>query len=600
MPIKLVSQPVGARRGAPDATPEKCYEGDGILVNSEEWNSWRYPEDLDRVINWLEKRGFGKRKIQYKLRDWCISRQRYWGPPIPMIYCPHCAAEGKSWFTTEEAKKSWGNSKSQAPNSKQIPNPKFKNNIENCKLKIENSPPAGGAGWYPVPEDQLPVLLPDTDDYLPGEAGGKPPLARLANFVKVKCPYCGREAQRETDVSDTFLDSSWYFLAYPNTDTEEYKGVIAIRQLAEKQSNEIATSSRSNVGTPRNDKTIAPFNPQITKKWLPVDQYTGGAEHSVLHLLYSRFITMALHDLGYLHFEEPFSRFYAHGLIIKDGAKMSKSRGNVVNPDEYIEKFGADALRAYLMFLGPFNVGGDFRDTGMVGMYKFLGKVYKLCQGKFQVPSSKFQVAEFSSKEEAFWVNKTIKKVGEDIGKFKYNTAIAAIMEFVNFLVGVTRGLSASVGADQGVRPPTGAVPVPSPKALKTLILLLAPFAPHLAEELWQVASNQQPATSGNKDWQRATGNGQQFKSVHQQPWPKYDPELIKQEKITIVVQVNGKVRDKIIVGATGRSPSVSANNKNEIVELAKQSQKVSKYLKGKQIKKAIFVPGKLVNFVVK
>ncbi len=483
-----------------------CYEGPGVLINSQEWNGWRYPEDLTKVIDWLEKKGMGKRAIQYKLRDWCVSRQRYWGPPIPMIFCRRCAQAGRSWYTSKEGEA-------------------FRSKIKNKfkKLLVEN------AGWYPVPETELPLLLPDTDDYLPGEAEGKPPLARLPEFVKTRCPACGGPAERETDVSDTFLDSSWYFLAYPNIGTAEWQG---------------KRSSKTN--------NLCPFNPELMRKWLPVDQYTGGAEHAVLHLLYSRFITMVLHDLGYLEFEEPFPHFYAHGLIIKEGAKMSKSRGNVINPDFYIAKFGADTLRMYLMFLGPFSEGGDFRDTGMGGMFKFLRRVWRLFQSSTKTMKLK---TEFSNPQEAYWVHKTLKKVGEDIQKFKYNTAIAAIMELVNFLE-KEREISL--------------------KAKRILNLMLAPFVPYLAEEL-----NAQ-----------LSGFRANFISIHQQSWPQYDPRLIKEEEVIIVVQVNGKVREKLKV------PKAKATLKEEIERLAKNSERIKKFLAGRPIRRTIFVPGRLFNFV--
>ncbi len=498
---------------------DNCYEGDGILVNSGSWTGWKYPRDIKKIIDWLEKRKIGKKSVQYKLRDWCISRQRYWGPPIPMIFCPHCASQGKNWYDTKEAKEYLAKIKSQ--------NLKVKN--KNSKFKIENSSSAGGAGWYPVSEEQLPVLLPDTDDYLPDEAGGKPPLARIESFVETTCPVCGKSARRETDVSDTFLDSSWYFLAYPNTVSEEYeKG------------------------------TQSPFNKFLTKKWLPVSQYTGGAEHSVLHLLYSRFITMALHDLGYLDFEEPFPKFYAHGLIIKDGAKMSKSRGNIVNPDEYIEKYGADSLRAYLMFLGPFWAGGDFRDTGMIGMYRFVKKLYQLA-----IRSARNQRIDLSDRLNRE-LNKTVKKIGEDYPKFKFNTAIASLMSFCKVWQEEMENSNIEVS--------------------KTIALLIAPLMPYLAEEIWSIAS----------DKQKALNNKQEILSVHLQSWPKYDPHLVKDEQATIIIQVNGKIRDKIIVGLGQNAP-----DKKEIIKMVNKSEKVKKYLQGKSIRKTIYVPGKLVNLVV-
>jgi len=444
---------------------EQVQEEEGTIINSGFLNGLEIHKATVKIMDYLEEKGWGKRQIAYKLRDWCISRQRYWGPPIPMIYCPD-------------------------------------------------------HNWQPVEEKNLPVLLPDTNDYLPADAGGRSPLARIPAFVNTKCPLCGKPAVRETDVSDTFLDSSWYFLRYPST-----------------------RSARSGQ---------VPFDPEITKKWLPVSQYTGGAEHSVLHLLYSRFVTMALHDMGYLEFEEPFPHFYSHGLIIKDGAKMSKSRGNIVNPDTYIAKFGADALRAYLMFLGPFSQGGDFRDSGMIGMYKFLKRVYNLSLKS--ITNNKKMGHNLQR-----LLHQTIKKVGQDYSNFKYNTAISALMILVN---------SWQDNLEEA-----------SLELVKTVSLIMAPLTPHLAEELWSHFAK--------------ASRDKQLSSVHQQTWPKFDPKLITEDQITIVIQVNGKIRDKLIVGAHHDAPA-----KEEIITLAQKSERVLKFLAGKKVRKAIFIPGKLVNLV--
>jgi len=506
--LPIISVIVGAQRDVSDDSSEKSYDGPGTLINSGPWNGWKYPENLEKVIKFLADKKIGQKIIQYKIRDWCISRQRYWGPPIPMINCPKC-------------------------------------------------------DWQAVAEKDLPVLLPDTDDYLPGEAGGKAPLSRIPEFVKTTCPNCGGPAERETDVSDTFLDSSWYFLAYPNTGTKEFGGVIASESCHCEERSDVAIPRES--GNPRrdcfapmaigarNDK-ISPFNPKLTKKWLPVTQYTGGAEHSVLHLLYSRFVTMALHDMGHLEFSEPFPHFFSHGMIIKDGAKMSKSRGNIVNPDQYIAKFGTDSLRMYLMFLGPYSSGGDFRDSGMIGMYKFLNRVYQLGLKSAKNKNTK------PDKELVRLLHKTIKKMKHDIGSFKYNTAISSLMILVNSWQENLKSANAEI--------------------VKIVSLLLAPLAPYLAEELWQLfvgAQRDVPASS-----------------VHTQPWPKFDPKLIVDDKITIVIQVNGKIRDKIIVGAHHDAPA-----KGAIIKSAQNSEKIKKFLENKTIRKTIFVSGKLINFVV-
>jgi leucyl-tRNA synthetase len=453
----------------------------------------------------IEKNGWGKRATVYHLRDWLISRQRYWGPPIPLVFCPSCAAKKRSYFKGQTFK---GLHKDQSD--------------------------WDAAGWWPVNEKDLPVLLPELADWKP-EGTGKGPLANHPEFYKVKCPHCGAEAVRETDVSDTFLDSSWYFLRYPSVPT--VRGVAAIsRQLP----------------------VDLPWDPEITKKWLPVDLYFGGAEHSVLHLMYARFVTMALYDLGFLDFEEPFPRFFAHGLMIKDGAKMSKSRGNVVNPDSYIEKYGADTLRLYLMFMGPMDGYPDFRDEGIEGMGRFVNRLWRLFNQKHAVRGVAAQhlgSGRINSSEEDvinIKLHQTIKKVTEDIENFRYNTAISAIMEYVNVLTEYR---------------------VSGIKYLKPLALLVAPFAPHLAEEVWVEVL------------------GQPF-SVHTSAWPKYNPKLIQEEKTTVAVQVNGKLRGTLQVR------SEQSGDKNEIIKKAKTCPQIAKWIT-KDPKKTVFVPGKLINFVV-
>jgi leucyl-tRNA synthetase len=362
-------------------------------------------------------------------------------------------------------------------------------------------------GWVPVPEKDLPVLLPSISDYKP-EGTGRGPLGNHKEFFEVKCPKCGSMAKRETDVMDTFVDSSWYFLRYPSVGENK-----------------------------------SAFDPEITKKWLPVDLYFGGAEHSVLHLMYSRFVTMVLHDLKYLDFDEPFPKFFAHGLMIKDGAKMSKSRGNVVNPDEYVEKFGADALRLYLAFMGPMDSSPDFRDSGIEGASRFLGKVWRLATQK---PNEK------DSPETLSKLHQTMKKVTNDIGEYKFNTAISALMELVNVM---------NENKVSGI------------KYLEALTLLLAPFAPHMSEEIWVEIL------------------GRPF-SVHKANWPKYDDSKITSDIVTIIVQVNGKTRTTLNV------KSEKSGDEKEITSLAKGDPGVSKWLAENSIKKVIFIPGKLVNFV--
>jgi len=478
-----------------DVKMTEAFSGQGTIIGSEGWNGFHVPEDISKVIDDLESKGLGTKKVNYHLRDWLISRQRYWGPPIPMVFCQDCA--------------------------------------DNSKGEREEMP-----GWYSEKEENLPVKLPDVKDWKP-MGTGKAPLANHPEFYETTCPSCGAKAVRETDVSDTFLDSSWYFLRYPNTDIQ----------------NEA-------------------FDTERVRKWLPVNMYIGGAEHSVLHLLYSRFVTMVLKDLNFIDFEEPFSRFYAHGLIIKDGAKMSKSKGNVVVPDEYISKYGADSLRTYLMFLGPYSDGGDFRDSGIEGIYKYLKRVWKLL--------SRNEPGDLND-ERAQAMHKTIKKVTEDISNLRYNTAIASLMEWYNFLNTQVRSKNQELSREEK----------------EVYLKLLSPFAPHLTEELWQIsrgpAASQSHSTSSAEltgaQWEPSFRVTPDFKSIHLESWPEYDESKISNSKLIIVVQVNGKRRGEIAV----------ENSELRIQNVVEQKARelVVKYLEGKDIKKIIYVPGKIINFVV-
>ena len=465
---------------------EQVQEEEGKIINSEFIDGMSVGAAMEKIMDYLEEKEWGKRKTSYHLRDWLISRQRYWGPPIPMIYCKKCADEDKG-------------ERSEMP------------------------------GWYAVDEKDLPVELPFVKDYRP-KGTGISPLATIKDFYEVDCPACGGKAKRETDVSDTFLDSSWYFLRYPS------------------------------VGAKSSGEKI--IDPEITKKWLPVNMYIGGAEHSVLHLLYSRWVTMVFKDMGLIDFEEPYDRFYAHGMIIKDGAKMSKSRGNIVIPDEYIKKFGADAFRTYLMFLGPYDAGGDFRDTGIEGMRRFIERVWDL----FENHKDFVLVDKKDSEELLTKMHQTIKKVTNDIEALRYNTAISAIMEFVNLLRDkVGQESNKTEGESQGTE---------WNEALKVLALLLAPFAPHITEEAW--------VNKLDQDF-----------SIHTSAWPKFDPSLTKETRSTMVLQVNGKIRSTMSVGPD------EAKNKEEMIEKANKNESIQMWLKGKTIKNTIFVPGKLINFVI-
>jgi leucyl-tRNA synthetase len=482
---------------------KEAYTGSGIMTeNTAEFEGMSDIEARKAVAEYSVKMGHAKKTTNYHLRDWLISRQRYWGPPIPMIYCENCAKEGKGY-------KQNGNGI--------VP------------------------GWYPVPEKDLPVLLPETDDFLP-DGSGKAPLSRLESFVNCQCPSCGANAKRETDVSDTFLDSSWYFLRYPN-----------VVQVKHSKSDQPAGGLNKNEQLPWDDK--------IMKKWLPVNQYCGGAEHSVLHLMYSRFITMALHDLGYIDFEEPFPNFYAHGLIIKDGAKMSKSKGNVVNPDEYIDRYGADVFRMYLSFIGPYSDGGDFRDSGIAGMERFVKRVIRLIDDK----QSKGIKSDKDKKELESRINIMIKRVTEGIERFKYNTAIASMMEFINYLdkIEIDEGDNGGDSSDLKL-------------AIDTLVLLMAPFTPYFSEEIWQEMKN----------------SDSEFISVHDESWPIFDEGKIVFDKVIIVVQINGKVRVKVEVEGARKE------DKNYVINEVMRNEKVKKYIEGRTIKKEIFIPGRLVSLV--
>ncbi len=456
--------------------PEYVFTGQGILGNSGEFNGMESEDAKVKIVESVN----GEMKVQYHLRDWLISRQRYWGPPIPMVYCSNCAEKGVTWF---------------------------------AKHDQENPSDWNAAGWFPVETNNLPVELPYIEDFKP-LGTGKAPLANHPEFYETTCPVCGGAATRETDVSDTFLDSAWYFLRYPSSDIES-----------------------------------VPFDIDITKKWLPVDIYIGGAEHSVLHLLYARFITMALADLKLVDFEEPFSKFFAHGLIIKDGAKMSKSKGNVVVPDEYIAKYGADTLRMYLMFLGPFNQGGDFRDTGIEGMHRFVKRVWNFLHT--------VDFADREDKEVTKALHKTIKAVTEDLGSLSYNTAIARLMEFYNLV-----SKQESITKDTAI----------------AYIKLFAPFAPYLAEEMYQSLTD-----NAGKDLVK--------NSVHISAWPEYKEEYLQEEVVTVTIQVNGKRRGEMQVD------TANIANREQVEEQAYQilADRVDK----EKVKKAIYVPGKIINFVV-
>jgi len=425
------------------------------IVNSGRFDGMPVEEGKKAIVSMLQERAAARPIVNYRLHDWCISRQRYWGPPIPIIYCDKC-------------------------------------------------------GPVPVPEKDLPVILPYVEDFKPDDSGVSP-LARHEDWYRVPCPQCDGMGRRETDVSDTFLDSAWYFLRYPSVGHDD-----------------------------------VPFDPDITKKWLPVTSYIGGNEHAVLHLLYSRFVTMVLNEAGYLDFDEPYVRFRAHGLIIRNGAKMSKSRGNVVIPDEYIEKWGADAFRTYLMFLGPFEEGGDFRDASVSGVKRFLDRLWSSLIAAIESGNG----GGADSIDVRRKLHQTIRKVGDDIPRLSYNTAIAAMMEYMNTL-------------RRGER-------TPSRTEVEPLVQLVAPFAPHIAEELWEKLGH-----SG---------------SVFDAGWPAYDPTLVEEERVELAVQVNGKLRGRLTVPK-------EISQEGALAE-AMAEKSIAKFVIGEP-KKVVFVPGRLLNIVV-
>ncbi|CAN5565969.1 leucine--tRNA ligase [soil metagenome] len=441
----------------PEDFEGEAYVGEGPAINSDFLDGLEIEAAKSRMVEYLEEQDKGWAAVTYRLHDWLISRQRYWGTPIPIVYCDDC-------------------------------------------------------GTVPVPEEDLPVLLPEDAEFTPT---GESPLKLDEDFRYTECPQCGGRAERETDTMDTFMDSSWYQYRYLSPHYDE-----------------------------------GPFDPERGEKWLPVDQYTGGIEHAVMHLLYTRFFTKVMRDLGLVDFDEPMKKLFNQGIILgEDAEKMSKSRGNVVNPQEFVDRYGSDALRCFLMFIGPWNQGGPWDGRGIEGVSRFLRRALSL------VAEGDATGAEADPGELDRRTNQMVKKVTEDLEAFRFNTAVAALMEQTNYLLGI-KGRVDEEAWDE---------------ALRKFALVLAPFAPHHAEEIW-------------------AGLGETY-SVHEQEWPGYDESLIKTEEITLVIQVNGKLRDRIEAPADITEETAK--------ELALSSEKVRPHVEGKEIRKAVYVPGRLVNIVV-
>ncbi len=454
LPIKQV---VSAEKKSKDTVTDilQAYSGDGVLINSKHFDGLSVAEGKKAICDWLKTKDMASVHVGYRLHDWCISRQRYWGPPIPIIHCDEC-------------------------------------------------------GPVAVPEESLPIILPRIENFKPDDSGVSP-LARLEEWYLADCPECGKTARRETDVSDTFLDSSWYFLRYPSTDSED-----------------------------------VPFDSTITRKWLPVNCYIGGNEHAVLHLLYSRFITMALYDIGHIDFQEPFVRFRAHGLIIREGSKMSKSKGNVIIPDQIIEKYGADTFRTYLMFLGPFDEGGDYQDDGIQGPHGFLHRVWETAMLSLQNDKQ-----EKDSNVERK-LHQTIQQVTDQIPELRYNTSIAALMEYLNVVRSKGR--------------------TPQRCEIEPLVVMIAPFAPHLAEEIWESFGHSESLFSGVN-------------------WPEYSADKARADTVEMAIQINGKLRATITVQAE--------MDQEELEKLSRAEKNISRYLEMGTVKRVIYVPNRLINFVL-
>ncbi len=466
LPIRRVVEP--ADGSVDEDGPYSAHTENEVLVNSDRFTGMSAVEAKDAIIDWLDHEGRGHRSINYRLRDWLLSRQRYWGAPIPILYCDTC-------------------------------------------------------GMVPVPEDQLPVVLPDIEDYLPQ---GRSPLAAAEDWVNTTCPKCNGPARRETDTMDTFVDSSWYFLRYTDADNDE-----------------------------------AAWDPAVTNRWMPVYQYIGGIEHAILHLLYARFFVKALADMGLLETQEPFMRLFTQGMITRDGAKMSKSKGNVVSPQPIVERYGADTARAYILFIGPPDQDADWSDKGVEGVHRFLGRLWRLAadvadRAGQRLPDSNAGTGTGDDLEllrKAHWA---IDKVTHDMsGRFAFNTAISAVIELVNEASRHRETVSEDV----------------LHFAAATAASLIFPFAPHTGADAYELLT-------GDRVWE--------------QPWPDADPAMLERDLVVIAVQVNGKLRDRI--------EAAPETSREQLEALAREQPNVIRHLDGHEVAKVVVVPGRLVNFVVR
>jgi leucyl-tRNA synthetase len=453
LPVTTVVAPADGE--PPEEGAFSAHTENEVLVNSGQFSGLPAPEGAKAIVEWLRERGRGAPAVSYRLRDWGFARQRYWGCPIPIVYCDEC-------------------------------------------------------GIVPVPEDELPILLPEVEDYRPK---GKPPLASNEEWLRVPCPRCGREGRREADTMDTFVDSSWYFLRYTD---------------------------------PHNDE--APFDREVAEFWMPVDQYIGGIDHATGHLLYSRFFVKVMNDLGMIELREPFARLFHQGWVRQGGSKMSKSRGNVTAPDQLADAYGADAVRLYILFMGPADQAMEWTEEGVEGIARFLRRLWRVVNEVAErAPASGAVEGPLARK-----AHQTIAKVSDDIGRrFVFNTPIAAVMELVNELSPAVEDPAARFAAE-------------------TVVSLIQPYAPHIAEELWERLGHER---------------------LWEQPWPQADPALLEEDTFELVIQVNGRVRDRVQVSADA--------SEEELVERAKSSPRVAPHLDGREIRQTIVVPRKLVNLVV-